>query len=232
MMHFAATGAAFIAVINAAVAAFTNYMVSQEKDGGKVLFRYDATQVCVVTADLGETTEKCNTYVDAKKQTEDNGGKWEENFASKVELAGVMLLVAFIFAVITFLAVAAATGAKLAPALDAAQRKLIFFASAGLGAVGAIMSLVGWAMLVEIYTNPENSGCKDGDKCSMAERHDELMKDGDEKATGLHLAEGFGTAIVAFVFLLATAGLSGVAGTQEEEDGKEASAPAEVSATV
>jgi len=228
MMHFAATGAAFIAVINAAVAAFTNYMVSQEKDGGKVLARYDATQACFDNAG----TEKCTTYVDAKKQTEDNGGKWEENFASKIELAGVMLLVAFIFAVITFLAVAAATGAKLAPALDAAQRKLIFFASAGLGAVGAIMSLVGWAMLVEIYTNPENSGCKDGDKCSMAERHDELMKDGDAKATGLHLAEGFGTAIVAFVFLLATAGLSGVAGTQEEEDGKEASAPAEVSATV
>ena len=217
MMHFAATGVSLLALIFAAVGAFTNFIVVLNKDDKKPLIWYDGSRLCVDN----DGTVTCTVYPELKKDYDKADMKWEGSIPHNMELAGIFSLLAFIFAIITFLVVAAATGAKVAAALDGAKRKLIFLGGAGLGGLAALMSLVGWAIIAAAYTDPTLGTCKDGEKCTLADVAKERADNADSKVEGPNLAEGFALQIVAFVFLIAAAALSGVAGTQEEENGAE-----------
>jgi len=217
MMHFAATGTSFLALIFAAVGAFTTFIETTNKKEGKYFMRYDAKGQCV---NFG--VEICQTWEEAKKSAdEDPNSNWEGSVGQQLQLAGTFALMAFIFSIIVFLIVAAATGAKVAPALDAAKRKLIFQISAGVGGLAALMSLIGWFLIVDVYTASGSASCG-GKDCSMADSAKENA-DGDT-FVGPNLAEGFAFQILAFITLIATAALAGVAGSQEEE-GEEAGKP-------
>ena len=210
MMHFAATGVSLLALIFAAVGAFTAFMVGTSD--GDVIYDISAKGSCSYVI-----LTLCSTFEEMQKDNDEWAGSTMESFS----LAATFSLIAFIFSIVLFLLVAGATGLKVGSVLDAGKRKLMFLGGAGVGGLAALLSMIGWIMIVSAWTDPEGSGCNDGKACSMADRAAE-----EEAPYASSLGVGFVFQILAFIFLAATAGLSAAAGMQEEE-GKGAEVPGE-----
>ena len=203
MMHFAATGVSLLALIFAAVGAFTAFMVFT--DDGEVIRDTSAKGQCA----YGDGATDCSTYEEMKESFGDN---WAGSTMESFSLAGTFSLIAFIFSIVLFLLVAGATGLKVGSVLDAGKRKLMFLGGAGVGGLAALLSMIGWIMIVSAWTNPEGTLCPpDWKECSLAESAAE-----QEAPYALGLGIGFVFQILAFIFLAATAGLSAAAGMQEE----------------
>jgi len=202
MMHFAATGVSLLALIFAAVGAFTAFMV--RTNDGEVYYDVTAEGACLYT----DTGSFCSTFAIVQEDNDDWAGSTWESYS----LSGTFSLIAFIFSIVLFFLVAGATGLKVGSVLDAGKRKLMFRGGAGVGGLAALLSMIGWIMIVSAWTDPEGSGCNDGKACSMADRAAE-----EEAPYASSLGVGFVFQILAFIFLAATAGLSAAAGMQEEE---------------
>ena len=84
MMHFAATGVSLLALIFAAVGAFTNFMVVSNKDDKKPLVWYDGSRLCIDN----DGTVTCTVYPELKKDYDKADEKWEGSIPHNMELAG------------------------------------------------------------------------------------------------------------------------------------------------